>query len=73
MGRPDPAGARGAVGIRDRHQLRAPPPEPGYDPGRLTALGVDVLAQGPEGLAALTKNDLEKWGPIVQKAGVKLD
>jgi tripartite-type tricarboxylate transporter receptor subunit TctC len=40
---------------------------------RLTALGVDVLAEGPEGLAALTKSDLEKWGPIVQKAGVKLD
>jgi tripartite-type tricarboxylate transporter receptor subunit TctC len=40
---------------------------------RLTALGVDVLAQGPDGLAALTKSDLDKWGPIVQKAGVKLD
>jgi tripartite-type tricarboxylate transporter receptor subunit TctC len=40
---------------------------------RLTSLGVDILAQGPEGLAALTKSDLEKWGPIVQKAGVKLD
>jgi tripartite-type tricarboxylate transporter receptor subunit TctC len=40
---------------------------------RLTALGVDILADGPQGLAALTKSDLEKWGPIVQKAGVKLD
>jgi len=40
---------------------------------RLTGLGVDILAQGPQGLAALTKSDLEKWGPIVQKAGVKLD
>jgi tripartite-type tricarboxylate transporter receptor subunit TctC len=40
---------------------------------RLTALGVDILAEGPQGLAALTKSDLEKWGPIVQKAGVKLD
>jgi tripartite-type tricarboxylate transporter receptor subunit TctC len=40
---------------------------------RLTALGVDILAEGPQGLAALTKSDLEKWGPIVQKAAVKLD
>jgi tripartite-type tricarboxylate transporter receptor subunit TctC len=40
---------------------------------RLTNLGVDILAEGPQGLAALTKSDLEKWGPIVQKAGVKLD
>jgi hypothetical protein len=40
---------------------------------RLTGLGVDILAGGPQGLAALTKSDLEKWGPIVQKAGVKLD
>ncbi len=40
---------------------------------RLTALGVDVIAEGPQALAALTKSDLEKWGPIVQKAGVKLD
>ena len=40
---------------------------------RLTALGVDIIAEGPEALAALTKSDLEKWGPIVRKAGVKLD
>jgi tripartite-type tricarboxylate transporter receptor subunit TctC len=40
---------------------------------RLTALGVDIIAEGPQALAALTKSDLEKWGPIVQKAGVKLD
>jgi tripartite-type tricarboxylate transporter receptor subunit TctC len=40
---------------------------------RLTGLGVDIIAEGPQALAALTKSDLEKWGPIVQKAGVKLD
>jgi tripartite-type tricarboxylate transporter receptor subunit TctC len=40
---------------------------------RLTSLGVDIIADGPQALAALTKSDLEKWGPIVQKAGVKLD
>ena len=40
---------------------------------RLTSLGVDIIAEGPDGLAALTKSDLAKWGPIVQKADVKLD
>jgi tripartite-type tricarboxylate transporter receptor subunit TctC len=40
---------------------------------RLTELGVDILAEGSQALAALTKSDLEKWGPIVQKTGVKLD
>jgi tripartite-type tricarboxylate transporter receptor subunit TctC len=40
---------------------------------RLTELGVDIIADGPQALAALTKSDLEKWGPIVQKTGVKLD
>jgi tripartite-type tricarboxylate transporter receptor subunit TctC len=40
---------------------------------RLSALGVDVLAEGPDALAALTKSDLAKWGPIIQKAGIKLD
>jgi tripartite-type tricarboxylate transporter receptor subunit TctC len=40
---------------------------------RLTELGVDIIAEGPQALAALTKSDLEKWGPIVQKTGVKLD
>jgi tripartite-type tricarboxylate transporter receptor subunit TctC len=40
---------------------------------RLSGLGVDIIAKGPAELAALTKADLDKWGPIVQKAGVKLD
>ena len=40
---------------------------------RLEDLGVEVIAQGPEALPALTKSDLEKWGPIVKQVGVKLD
>jgi tripartite-type tricarboxylate transporter receptor subunit TctC len=40
---------------------------------RLEGLGVDIIAKGPEGLAALTSADLAKWGPIVKKAGIKLD
>lgn len=46
------------------------------DPGiqdRLKALGVDIIAKGPMELGDLTKADLAKWGPIVKKAGVKLD
>jgi tripartite-type tricarboxylate transporter receptor subunit TctC len=40
---------------------------------RLSGLGVDIIAQGPAELAALTAADLAKWGPIVREAGVKLD
>jgi tripartite-type tricarboxylate transporter receptor subunit TctC len=40
---------------------------------RLKGLGVDIIAKGPKELGDLTKSDLAKWGPIVQKAGVKLD
>jgi tripartite-type tricarboxylate transporter receptor subunit TctC len=40
---------------------------------RLKGLGVDIIAKGPAELGALTKSDLAKWGPIVKKAGVKLD
>jgi tripartite-type tricarboxylate transporter receptor subunit TctC len=39
----------------------------------LTGLGVDIIGEGPVQLAALTAADIAKWGPIVQKAGVKLD
>jgi tripartite-type tricarboxylate transporter receptor subunit TctC len=40
---------------------------------RLSGLGVELWAKGPAELAALTKADFEKWGPVVQKAGIKLD
>jgi len=40
---------------------------------RLEGLGVDIIAKGPEALAAITSSDLVKWGPIVKKAGIKLD
>ncbi len=40
---------------------------------RLGALGVDIIAQGPVELAAITRADFAKWGPIVEKAGIKLD
>jgi tripartite-type tricarboxylate transporter receptor subunit TctC len=40
---------------------------------RMEALGVDIWAKGPEALRELTAADLAKWGPIVKKAGIKLD
>jgi len=40
---------------------------------RLEGLGVDIIAKGPDSLAALTSADLAKWGPIVRKAGIRLD
>jgi tripartite-type tricarboxylate transporter receptor subunit TctC len=40
---------------------------------KLKGLGVDIIAKGPAELGELTKADLAKWGPIVKKAGVKLD
>ncbi len=40
---------------------------------RLMGLGVEIYAKGPAELAALTKADFEKWGPVVTKAGIKLD
>jgi tripartite-type tricarboxylate transporter receptor subunit TctC len=40
---------------------------------RLAALGVEIYAKGPADLAALTKADLDRWGPIVKQVGIKLD
>ena len=40
---------------------------------KLTGLGVEPMQGGPAALAELTKNDLAKWGPIIQKAGIKLE
>ena len=40
---------------------------------KLAGLGVEPMQGGPAALATLTKNDLAKWGPIIQKAGIKLE
>ena len=37
---------------------------------RLNTLGFDVAGEGPDQLAALLKSDTEKWGAVVQKAGI---
>ncbi len=40
---------------------------------RFKQLGIEMLAKGPADLAALTKADYDKWGPVVEKAKIKLD
>ena len=37
---------------------------------RLTTLGYDIAAQGPDQLAALMKSDTAKWGAVIEKAGI---
>jgi tripartite-type tricarboxylate transporter receptor subunit TctC len=40
---------------------------------RFTQLGIEMIAKGPDELAALTQADFKKWGPVVEKAKIKLD
>ena len=40
---------------------------------RLADLGLEPMQTGPAALGELTKSDLAKWGPIIQKAGIKLE
>ena len=40
---------------------------------RLADLGLEPMQGGPAALGELTKSDLAKWGPIIQKAGIKLE
>ena len=37
---------------------------------RLATFGLDIAAEGPEALGALLKSDTEKWGAVIQKAGI---
>src|SRR5258706_7336481 len=43
---------------------------------RFTELGLDVASreqQSPEGFAAFHKAEIEKWWPIIQAAGIKVE
>ena len=40
---------------------------------RLSDLGLEPMQGGPTALGELTKSDLAKWGPIIRKAGIKLE
>ena len=37
---------------------------------RLGTFGLDIAAEGPDQLGALLKSDTEKWGAVIQKAGI---
>lgn len=38
---------------------------------RLDTFGLDIAAEGPQALAALMRSDTEKWGAVIQKAGIE--
>ena len=38
---------------------------------RLTAQGVEVVAEGPDALAAAIRDDIARWRDVVKKAGIK--
>lgn len=38
---------------------------------RLTTLGYDIAAAGPDELAKLMKSDTERWATVIQKAGIE--
>ena len=38
---------------------------------RLTALGVDVVAEGQVALATVIREDLARWRDVVKRAGIK--
>ncbi len=40
---------------------------------RLVELGLEIIGGSPDALAAETKADLAKWGPIIKRAGIKVD
>jgi tripartite-type tricarboxylate transporter receptor subunit TctC len=40
---------------------------------RLQGLYMDVVANSPEEFKATLHGDLERWRPIVQKHGIRLD
>jgi tripartite-type tricarboxylate transporter receptor subunit TctC len=37
---------------------------------RLDTFGLDIAAEGPDRLGTLLKSDTEKWGAVIQKAGI---
>lgn len=41
--------------------------------GKLTRLGVEIIASTPEQLGAATAADVAKWRPVVQRARLRLD
>jgi tripartite-type tricarboxylate transporter receptor subunit TctC len=40
---------------------------------RLDGLGVGVVGSSPEELRAFLKSEMDKWGPIIKEAGIKIE
>ena len=40
---------------------------------RLDQLGVGVVGSTPGELGAFLKSEMDKWGPIIKDAGIKID
>jgi tripartite-type tricarboxylate transporter receptor subunit TctC len=41
--------------------------------GRLLALGCEIIGSTPDELAAHLKSEMERWGPMVRKAGIRVE
>ena len=67
-----PAGTPKAIVDRLNQEIAAILAGPALK-AKLAGLGVEPMPGGPDALAALTRDDLAKWGPIIQKAGIKLE
>lgn len=39
---------------------------------KLMQLGCEIIGSTPEGLAAHLKSEMERWGPVIKEAGIKL-
>jgi tripartite-type tricarboxylate transporter receptor subunit TctC len=66
-----PAGTPPAIVRRMRADTAAVLAEPGIK-GRLEQLGLVVVGSSPEELGAYLKAEMEKWGPMIKAAGLKL-
>jgi tripartite-type tricarboxylate transporter receptor subunit TctC len=40
---------------------------------RLEQLGADVVGSSPEALAAFLQSEIDKWGPVIRDAKIRLD
>jgi len=40
---------------------------------KLEQLGADVVGSTPEGLAQHIKSEMDKWGPVIRDAGIRID
>ena len=41
--------------------------------GRLEQIGYDVASTSPEELARLLKTEIDRWGVVIKRAGIKIE